>query len=59
MMRIESDGDGKSPQGTNLNVTAEKALINEVARKRSEPDFHDRARRIIEKDQELLERLGG
>ncbi len=44
--------DGKS-----LNETVKQALRELVERRRSDPEFKARLRRIIEEDRELLERL--
>lgn len=44
--------DGKS-----LNQTVKEALAEAVERRRRDPDFKKRLRRIIEEDRELLERL--
>lgn len=43
--------------GNNLNETISNALQDAVARRREDPAFHRRVRRIIEEDQELVERL--
>jgi predicted transcriptional regulator len=44
--------DGKS-----MNETVKLALVEAVQRRRSDPAFKARLRRIIEEDRELLERL--
>lgn len=44
--------DGKS-----LNETVKEALRETVERRRSDPEFKARLRRIVEEDRELLERL--
>jgi hypothetical protein len=44
--------DGKS-----LNETVKQALREAVERRRRDPKFRSRVRRIIEQDRELLERL--
>lgn len=44
-------------QGTSLNETVKQALRDAVARRRKDPEFKKRVRRIIEEDRELLERL--
>ncbi len=44
--------DGKS-----LNETVKQALRELVERRRSDPEFKARLRRIIKEDRELLERL--
>ena len=43
--------------GTSLNETVKQSLIEEIERKRSDPEFKARLKRIIEEDRELLERL--
>jgi hypothetical protein len=40
-----------------LNETVKLALAEAVERRRRDPDFKARVRRIIEQDRELLERL--
>ncbi len=44
-------------EGKSLNETVKIALSEAVERRRSDPAFTDRVRRIIEQDRELLERL--
>ena len=44
-------------EGLSLNETVKKALKEAVDRRRSDPDFRARVRRIIDEDRELLERL--
>lgn len=44
-------------QGTSLNETVKQALAEAVERRRQDPQFKARVRRIIEEDRELLERL--
>jgi hypothetical protein len=44
-------------EGTSLNETVKQALIEAVERRRNDPEFKIRLRRIIEEDRELLERL--
>ena len=44
-------------EGKSLNETVKLALSEAVERRRSDPAFADRVRRIIEQDRELLERL--
>jgi hypothetical protein len=44
-------------QGTSLNQLVVDSLKSEIARVRSDADFADRARRLIERDRELLDRL--
>ena len=43
--------------GTSLNETIKQALSEAVQRRRRDPKFKARLRRIIEEDRELLERL--
>lgn len=44
-------------EGTSLNETVKQALKEAVERRRRDPEFKARLRRIIEEDRELLERL--
>ena len=44
-------------EGTSLNETVKQALKEAVERRRKDPEFKARLRRIIEEDRELLERL--
>jgi hypothetical protein len=44
-------------EGTSLNETVKTALKEAVERRRNDPKFKARVRRIIEEDRELLERL--
>jgi predicted transcriptional regulator len=44
-------------EGMSLNETVKQALKEAVERRRKDPDFKARLRRIIEEDRELLERL--
>jgi predicted transcriptional regulator len=44
-------------EGQSVNETVKQALAEAVARRRKDPKFRARLRRIIEEDQELLERL--
>ncbi len=44
-------------EGLSLNETVKQALKEAVERRRSDPDFKARLRRIIDEDRELLERL--
>ena len=44
-------------EGTSLNETVKQALQEAVERRRKDPKFRARLRRIIEEDRELLERL--
>lgn len=44
-------------EGKSLNETVKHALAEAVQRRREDPEFKVRVRRIIEEDRELLERL--
>jgi hypothetical protein len=44
-------------EGMSLNETVKQALAEAVERRRRDPKFKARLRRIIEEDRELLERL--
>jgi len=44
-------------EGTSLNETVKQALAEAVERRRQDPKFKERIRRILEEDRELLERL--
>jgi hypothetical protein len=44
-------------EGVSLNETVKQALTEAVARRRKDPKFKERIRRIIKEDRELLERL--
>jgi len=44
-------------EGASLNETIKQALAEAVERRRRDPKFKARVRRIIEEDRELLERL--
>jgi hypothetical protein len=44
-------------EGKSLNETIKLALNEAVERRRSDPEFKKRIRKIIEQDRELLERL--
>ena len=44
-------------EGTSLNETVKHALTEAIERRRQDPKFKERVRRIIEEDRELLERL--
>lgn len=44
-------------EGQSLNETVKTALREAVERRREDPDFKERIRRIIQEDTELLERL--
>ncbi len=45
-------------KGTSLNALIIDALKAEIDRVRGSEDFTSRARRLLERDRELLERLG-
>jgi hypothetical protein len=44
-------------EGKSLNETVKQALKEAVERRRNDPEFKTRLRRIIDEDRELLERL--
>jgi len=44
-------------EGQSVNETVKQALAEAVERRRKDPKFRARLRRIVEEDQELLERL--
>lgn len=44
-------------EGQSLNETVKQALIEAVERRRDDPGFKARLTKIIEQDQELLDRL--
>ena len=44
-------------EGQSVNETVKQALIEAVERRRSDPKFRARVKRIVEEDRELLERL--
>ena len=44
-------------EGKSLNETVKQALTEAVERRRMDPEFKARVRRIIKEDRELLERL--
>lgn len=44
-------------QGTSVNQLIIDSLTNEIERVRADDDFTSRAKRLIERDKELLERL--
>jgi predicted transcriptional regulator len=44
-------------QGTSVNALIVDALKNEIERVREDEDFVNRAKRLLERDRELLERL--
>jgi hypothetical protein len=55
---LASDTDALArAEGKSLNETVKHALAEAVQRRREDPEFKARVRRIIEEDRELLERL--
>jgi predicted transcriptional regulator len=44
-------------EGQSLNATVQMAIAEAVERRRADPQFRDRLRRIVAEDQELLQRL--
>lgn len=44
-------------EGQSINETVKQALKETIERRRRDPDFKARLRRIIKEDRELLERL--
>jgi hypothetical protein len=44
-------------EGTSLNETVKSALVEAVERRRADPEFKLRLQKLVEDDQELLERL--
>jgi hypothetical protein len=44
-------------EGLSLNETVRRALVEAIAKRRADPQFKARVRRIIKEDRELLERL--
>jgi predicted transcriptional regulator len=44
-------------EGASLNETVKQALTEAIERRRQDPKFKRRVRRIIKEDRELLERL--
>lgn len=44
-------------EGASLNETVKQALTEAIERRRQDPKFKERIRRIIKEDRELLERL--
>lgn len=44
-------------EGASLNETVKQALTEAIERRRQDPKFKERVRRIIKEDRELLERL--
>lgn len=45
-------------RGTSVNQLIVESLAAEIERVRSDQDFTERARRLIERDREIIERLG-
>jgi predicted transcriptional regulator len=45
-------------QGSSVNQLIIDSLTAEIERVRADDDFNSRAKRLIERDKELLERLG-
>jgi predicted transcriptional regulator len=44
-------------RGTSVNALIVESLATEIERVRADQDFTDRARKLLERDKELLERL--
>lgn len=44
-------------RGTSVNALIVDSLASEISRVKEDADFTDRARRLLERDRELLERL--
>ncbi len=44
-------------RGTSVNALIVESLTTEIERVRADQDFTDRARKLLERDKELLERL--
>ena len=44
-------------RGTSINAVIVESLKAEIERVRADKDFTDRAKRLLERDRELLERL--
>lgn len=44
-------------RGTSVNALIVDSLVSEISRVKEDDDFTDRARRLLERDRELLERL--
>jgi hypothetical protein len=44
-------------EGKSMNETVKSALMEAVERRRNDPQFKKRIRRLIDEDRELLERL--
>lgn len=58
MTELAADTEALSrAEGQSLNETVKTALREAVERRRDDPEFRQRVRRIIEEDTELLERL--
>jgi hypothetical protein len=43
--------------GVSLNETVKRSLVEAIERRRQNPEFKSRLKKIIEEDRELLERL--
>ena len=55
---LAADADALArAEGKSLNETVKQALREAVERRRDDPEFKARVRRIIKEDRELLERL--
>jgi predicted transcriptional regulator len=55
---LAADADALArAEGKSMNETIKQALREAVERRRRDPKFKARVRRIIEEDRELLERL--
>ncbi len=55
---LADDAEGVARvQGTSVNALIIDALKAEIERVRQDEDFTDRAKRLLERDRELLERL--
>jgi predicted transcriptional regulator len=55
---LAADADALArADGISLNETVKQALKEAVERRRKDPEFKARLRRVIEEDRELLERL--
>jgi hypothetical protein len=44
-------------EGQSINETVKEALAEAIERRRKDPEFRARLRKIVQDDQELLERL--
>jgi len=55
---LAADTEGLArAEGQSLNETVKQALTEAIERRRQDPEFRERIKRIIEHDRELLERL--